>query len=324
MVLQRIAAGPAPLHGIVHAAGVLDDGILAHLTWDRFQRVIAPKVLGAWNLHTQSRELPLDFFVLFSSLTSSFGSPGQSNYAAANAFLDALAQNRRQIGLPALSVNWPPWADVGMAALRDGKLRRWAGQGLLALQPDQGLDLLETLLEKSPAQVCVAPADWPRFLEQFPPELSTTLFAGFDHRPARLEYLAFQKRLQTAPTTRRSELLVSHVRDQVMAVLNLPASAPLPINQGFFELGMDSLMAMEVRNRLQNTLGLVLPVTVVLENGTIAALAAHLIGALFPSEEADSASSVVAEEELGAMLAEIESLSESEIDRELAEGADAA
>src|SRR5262249_32324326 len=115
-ILEQIAASMPPLRGIVHAAGVLDDGVLLKQSWGRFERVLAPKLLGAWNLHTQTRGLPLDFFVLFSSLASVLGSPGQGNYAAGNAFLDALAHHRQSQGLPALSVNWALWAEAGMAA----------------------------------------------------------------------------------------------------------------------------------------------------------------------------------------------------------------
>jgi myxalamid-type polyketide synthase MxaB len=107
----------APLRGVVHAAGVLDDGVVDRQTAERFSRVLAPKVYGAWNLHHQTRELPLDFFVLFSSMASVLGSPGQSSYAVANAFLDALAHHRRARGLPGLSINWGPWSEAGMAAL---------------------------------------------------------------------------------------------------------------------------------------------------------------------------------------------------------------
>src|SRR5262249_45550766 len=123
-----------PLRGIVHAAGVLDDGVLTQQSAERFSRVMAPKVHGAWNLHTHSRQLQLDFFVSFSPMASLLGSAGQSNYAAANAFLDALAHHRRAHGLPSLTINWGPWAEVGMAARLSV-----AGQGVEKLKVSDGL-----------------------------------------------------------------------------------------------------------------------------------------------------------------------------------------
>ena len=112
---QEVRDGMPPLSGVFHAAGVLDDATLLQQTWDRFARVVAPKALGAWNLHRLTEHLPLDFFVLFSSAAGTIGSPGQSNYALANSFLDGLAEYRRQRGLPALSIAWGAWQDVGMA-----------------------------------------------------------------------------------------------------------------------------------------------------------------------------------------------------------------
>ena len=129
------------LKGIIHAAGILDDGFLQNQTWSRFNKVVSPKVLGAWNLHQLTVDLPLDFFVLFSSVASLVGSPGQSNYAAANAGLDAIARYRQAQGLPALSINWGPWANTGMAV--DKNVDR---QGINLIEPKLGLDILEKLL----------------------------------------------------------------------------------------------------------------------------------------------------------------------------------
>nr|QEO74256.1 Beta-ketoacyl synthase [uncultured bacterium] len=158
-VLAHIADHLAPLRGIVHSAGVLDDGALAQQTPARFRRVLAPKMLGGWHLHQLTREQPLDFFVLYSSMVSLLGSPGQANHAAANAFLDALAHHRRGLGLPALSINWGVWSEIG-AAVRHQAVRRVKTQGIGMIDPRQGTQILQHLLSRESAQVGVAPIDW--------------------------------------------------------------------------------------------------------------------------------------------------------------------
>ncbi|HEX9918267.1 MAG TPA: SDR family NAD(P)-dependent oxidoreductase, partial [Pyrinomonadaceae bacterium] len=156
-----------PLRGVMHLAGVLDDGSLRRLSRQRFADVMAPKVSGAWHLHEQTANLDLDFFVCFSSVTSLLGTAGQANYAAANAFLDGLASYRRARGLPGLSINWGSWAETGMSArlgLEEALKRK--GEGVIP--PGPGISALEFLLMNPPAggNVAVLPADWPRFLEK--------------------------------------------------------------------------------------------------------------------------------------------------------------
>src|SRR5262249_31316913 len=151
---DEIAKSMPPLRGIVHAAGVLDDGLVRQLSWERFARVVQPKVVGAWNLHCLTAELELDFFVLYSSFASVLGTPGQANHAAANAFLDALAWYRRALGLPALSLDWGAWSDIGSAAERQvGERLKTKGSG--ALTPEQGLRLLELTWRSTTAQIAI-------------------------------------------------------------------------------------------------------------------------------------------------------------------------
>ena len=155
-----------PLAGVVHAAGVREDGVLAQLDEARMKSVLAPKVAGAWNLHRHTADLPLDFFVLFSSAASVLPSPAQGTYAAANAFLDGLARYRRAQGLPAISVNWGPWDDIGMAAgLSERDQKRWARHGVAFISPDDGARAFEKLTASPLAQVAVVNADWRRFSE---------------------------------------------------------------------------------------------------------------------------------------------------------------
>ena len=158
-VIEEIHRSMPPLRGVVHAAGILDDGVLLQLDEERFARVMAPKVGGAWNLHRLTLEDDLDFFVLFSSAASVLGSPGQGNYVAANAFLDALAHHRRALGMPALAINWGAWTEVGLAT-RSDRVEHLTRQGIMPFTPEQGLRLMERMLERDLAQCMGIAMDW--------------------------------------------------------------------------------------------------------------------------------------------------------------------
>ena len=163
--LGQIPPDFPPLRGVIHAAGVLDDGLLFDMSLEQLDRPMAPKVQGAWNLHAATRDVPLDFFVLFSSVASVLGSPGQANYAAGNALLDSLAAWRRRRGLPALSVNWGPWADSGMAA-EAGRADQIQSRGMDLLPPQPALELLGKLLRAAPANLAVMDAQWSAMLRR--------------------------------------------------------------------------------------------------------------------------------------------------------------
>jgi NADPH:quinone reductase-like Zn-dependent oxidoreductase len=181
-VLEDISAQMAPLCGVFHAAGILDDGLLLRIDGDRLSKVMAPKVEGAWNLHVLTSDLPLEWFVMFSSAASLLGSPGQGNYAAANAFMDTLAHHRRARGLPALSINWGPWSEVGAAA-RPDRGGRMALRGVQSLTPAQGLDALQMLLgiggatATSPIQVAVLDFNLRQWRAFYPKVAESTLLS---------------------------------------------------------------------------------------------------------------------------------------------------
>lgn len=281
-LFDDIARTRPPLRGVIHAAGVLDDGVLTQLDWQRCETVLSPKVSGAWNLHRLTRHLALDFFVLFSSLTTLIGNAGQANHAAANAFLDVLASHRSAQGLPGLSIAWGAWAEVGIAAARkiDDRLAR---KGIGAIDPHAGLQALEQLMLDDAPQVGVSPIDWrsflsdrvtsPRFFALFAPvdEALRSERAAAD-RPA----ATFQQRWGQAPSYERAALLLEEIRAQVVKVLGQQEAASLSTSSGFFELGMDSLTAIEFRNRLKSSLGLALPATLAFDYPTVNDLAAFL------------------------------------------------
>jgi polyketide synthase 12/myxalamid-type polyketide synthase MxaB len=306
-LLADIAARLPPLAGIFHAAGVLDDGVLLQQDWHRFAPVLAPKLAGAWNLHHRTRHLALDHFVLFSSLASLLGSPGQGNHAAANAFLDGLAWTRHRQGLPALSVQWGAWEEAGAAAATDLQ-QRMAARGLGAMAPERALDVLEELLAAGTVEAAVTPIDWPRFLDQLAPA-APPFFAAFRAAGAAesLPVSAAQRRtgppalgpsadgtdlprrLAALPAGERRRHLTAFVREQVARVLGLADPAAVDARQPLMDLGLDSLLSVELRNRLRQALGQPLPATLVFKHPTLEALAGHLATAVLHLEEPEPA-----------------------------------
>jgi acyl carrier protein len=279
----------APLRGIIHAAGVLDDGVLQHLTWERFNTVLNPKMLGAWNLHVLTQDLPLDFFIMFSSAASLFGSPGQGNHVAANTFLDSLAKYRQSLGLPGLSINWGVWSEIGAAAKR-GVSEQMQLRGVGEITNEQGLKIFEKLLAQSSAQVGVIPVDWDKFLQQ---NISSPFFTDFlnsnsnSNSKSQLpkQESELLKKLERANIEQRPSIVMGHLQTEVAKVLGLPSNQLPSLQQGFFDLGMDSLMTMELRNRLETSLGISIPSTVIFEYPTIADLAEYLVGEVFGGRE---------------------------------------
>jgi acyl transferase domain-containing protein/NADPH:quinone reductase-like Zn-dependent oxidoreductase len=308
-VLQDIDAHLPPLRGVLHCAGVLEDGIVAEQDWGRFARVMAPKVSGAWNLHSETAQRPIDLFVLFSSASALLGSPGQSNYAAANAYLDALAWRRRAEGLPALSVDWGPWAEVGMAAAQAGRDQsRRLARGIRPTSAMEGVRALESLLREDATQAAVMAVDWAMLLAAGPaPKLLSTLLestrrarrspgassaAMMPNQPAAPPRDARVAILAAAPAE-RGRLIEAHLAEQVWRVMQVPA-ARVDSTQPLKEFGLDSLMAVEIRNRVQATLGVSLPLVSILEGQSVARLAAT-VGTLLDQDAAKAPAAAPAE-----------------------------
>ncbi|MEV0643077.1 SDR family NAD(P)-dependent oxidoreductase [Streptomyces sp. NPDC050619] len=267
-----------------HAAGVLDDGLAADLTAERLGRVLAVKADAARHLHELTARSDLDAFVLFSSVAGVTGNAGQSAYAAANACLDALAQHRRGLGLPATSVAWGPWADAGMAA-EPAVAAHLERMGLRALEPATAVDALERVLDGGRACATVLDADWSRFaaatayarrgslLRELMPDTEET-GTGRDRFTAVGGELA--EELRGRPPAERERIVLSRVRSAVAAVLGHASGAAIDAERPFTDLGFDSLTAVELRNRLGAATGLRLPATLVYDHPTPAALADFL------------------------------------------------
>ncbi|MDF5726720.1 MAG: SDR family NAD(P)-dependent oxidoreductase [Rhizonema sp. PD38] len=296
-IIEEIKTSMPPLRGVVHAAGVLDDGVLLQLDWERFTGVMAPKVAGTWNLHTLTRNLPLNFFVCFSSITALLGSRGQGNYAAANAFMDALVHSRRQVGLPGLSINWGSWADGGMAAsLASRQQIRRAARGISMIPQDLGLQVLGNLIKQDAIQVAVLRLDWLKFLQQFPNGAYPSLFSDLAQKVQQLETGSQQHskqsellhQLNEATWEKRLDILIDYLIQQVKKVIGLNSIKEIALEQPLNELGFDSLALVEFRTLLESSLKLMLPAKMLLENPTIVELAQKLAEQLITEESSKS------------------------------------
>lgn len=295
---EQINAAMPPLKGIIHAVGVLDDGVLRQQTWERFETVFAPKVQGGWILHELTKGMALDFFVLYSSAVSLIGSAGQANHVAASTFLDELAHYRRAQGLPGLSIGWGPWEQIGAAAERE-VADRLKGRGIESIPPEQGIEALARVMETPEfVHVGVLPINWSRFSQQGSSSFFDDLLHESQAKAVKAATATDQtkpdnslwKRLENAPESKRENLLLGHVREQALKVLNLPADFPLEQRQPLQELGLDSLMAVELRNLLRKGLPLerALPATLVFDYPTPEALTHYLMGELFTKAQADT------------------------------------
>lgn len=285
-IFAEIERDMPPLRGIVHAAGILEDAVLLEMDEASFRRVLSPKVAGAWNLHHLSQDAELDFFVLFSSIASVVGSPGQGNYAAANAFLDSLANYRSAQGLAAMSINWGPWSEAGLAAQRaQGGLEGLGGIEIIS--PREGIEIFDRLMHSPQVQAAVMRLDIERWCRAHPVDQRSGLFAELraaqektlrdkTDQPARANGSGIRETLLGLdPGRRRRAALETFVQDQVAHILKLAASR-VDLNKPLRSMGLDSLMTIELKNRLQAELALQLPATLVWNYPTVTEIAAYL------------------------------------------------
>lgn len=296
-LLADIAAELPPLRGVVHAAGVLDDGLVEQLTAERFHTVMRGKVDGARLLDRLTAGLELDFFVLFSSAAALLGSPGQGNYAAANAMLDALAADRAARGLPGLSIAWGPWAEIGLAAAQANRGARIAEHGLASLSPEQGRGILRRFSAQTSyvAAMSIDPVRWCEV-------------AGSSTQPL-LSGIAGSAALSAAASsaTRRNLADAAEVKElvtaQLAAVLRMSPER-IDADKPFHSLGLDSLMGLELRNRIERLLDFKLPATSVWNFPTVNQLCAHLtaqiVGTSRPADERGSPAQALEDELLAA------------------------
>ena len=319
-ILQRIRDTLPPLRGVVHAAGVLDDGMLVNQTPERVAHVLAGKAVGAWNLHRLTSADPLDFLVLFSSTAALLGPVGQGPYAAANAFLDQLAWYRRQSGQCAMSLAWGPWSQVGLAA---GFAAQAQAQGLSMMTPEEGAQAFESAIVNDAGHRAITRAKWAHYAAAAgldTPLLVQLLSAGASaaDRSASDEASrvpgpaahasrepVLRERLLQLAAHERPAMLRSHIADLIDTLLGIRVDE-VNMERGLFELGLDSLRAVELRNRLQRGLGCSLSTATIFQHPSIVALTTHLLTTLFPDEAIETSAANANASQASAAAAPVE------------------
>ena len=313
-MVDEIADTMPPLRGIIHAAGVLDDELLAKQSWERFASVFAPKVLGAWNLHRVTHRLPLDFFVMFSSVAGIMGAPGQANYAAANAFEDSLAKYRCGLGLPGTSIAWGAWSQ-GMGA-SESLQRRREDMGIHTMSNSDSLQLFSWILAAKPAYIVAGRFDLNRFVAR---RASKALSARFSHlisapverggtdKPDILSRLAGQS--PAAGTI----VLRNYLQDLAIRVLGFAPGRTIDFTQPLQEMGLDSLMAVEFRNALSLSLKRNLPTTLLFSSPALDDVTQFVAGLLWKTDE--QATETPVSSTTTDLIDHIEELSDEQLDQ---------
>lgn len=294
-LLERIRAELPPLGGVVHLAGVLDDALLSEQNLERFRTTLRPKAFGGWHLDRLTRDDDLDFFVVSSSVSGLLGSPGQANYSTANALLDGLVADRQAHGLPATGINFGPWAQGGMASSEAARANI-AALGLVPLDPSAALHALAEVVANGTAQATVVKANWQRAAKMLgglrPPMLDLVLPSADAESTGDSELL---RQLQEIPVAQRAAFVTEFLQREVQGFLRL--AQPPAATSRFLDLGTDSLMAVELRNRLHSQFGgaFTINATAVFDYPTIGGLAEYLAGQL-PDAEPESAEPAAAAE----------------------------
>lgn len=276
-MFQQIRQQQVPLRGVYHSAGVLADTLFDQLDEPRLLQVLAPKILGSWHLHLATRHLELDFFICFSSIAAVLGWPGQANYAIANAFMDGLCSWRRQQGLPALSINWGPWAEAGMAAgLASQELARMAQAGMTPLQTTTAIQKLHTVSQIATAQVGIFEQNWDQLSTFVPTPGKTPVYQTLLRHQLHTEVQDIRLQLGQASPEERQLILQQQVAQGLATVLGMTDSSGLDPDSSVFDFGLNSLMAMELKNRLQPLSEVQLPASLVMKQNTIRKLTSFI------------------------------------------------
>jgi NADPH:quinone reductase-like Zn-dependent oxidoreductase/acyl carrier protein len=330
-LFAQIGQAGHPLRGVFHLAMVIDDAVLAKLDRDRMAAVIGPKALGAWSLHEATRNMSLDCFVMFSSISSIFGNPAQGNYSAANAFLDSLAHHRRALGLPALTINWGVLGGEGYVARNKRVAEFLAKQGTTELTPGEVISILESSLRAGSPQVAAVRVDWTKWRTFFrgmqDNPLLGRIFAALEGEETSGGTSDWRNRIESAAADEKEAVIAQAVREVVGSVLRVKPDT-LRDDQPLTDLGLDSLMGVEIENSLEAAIGVALPPTSLMRARTIGQIAtlmmAHIGGGGSPTIVAPPVAARKTTVETTAAAAEIDfdAISSEEIDRLIGDGED--
>ncbi|WP_322064569.1 type I polyketide synthase [Burkholderia ubonensis] len=309
--IGEIARSMPPLKGVFHLAGTLDDALLMRQDDDAFHRAGSGKADGAWYLHELTADLPLDHFVLFSSMAALLTMPGQGNYAAANGFLDALAHHRRAQGKPGLSINWGPWAEIGHAATDYGRRahEQLAGLGVGTLSPELAIAALERLMASGVVQSGVARIDWPTLFRVDAPAAGSALFSELAQpaaQPAQQE-TELLRQLRSCAPRERIELVTATLAQMLAKTLRLSGADAIAPDQSLFDLGLNSLIALELTDNLTKVFGKPFRATLLFSYPNLQTLAQYVLNELSPSLPApvvDEASDDLDEDDLSELIAQ--------------------
>jgi len=320
-LIEQIRAGNRPLRGLFHLAMVIDDAPLVSLTRERMRNVMAPKAYGAWLLHEATRDLELDCFVMFSSVSSIFGNPAQGSYGAANAFLDSLAHHRRALGLPALTVNWGVLGGEGYVARNERVAEFLARQGTEELSPREVVEVLESSLTAGVTQMMAIRVDWTKWRQFFrgmqENPLLERIFASVESQEASGATSDWRLKIESAAPEELVAIIGQALRDVVGSVLRVKPDT-LRDDQPLTELGLDSLMGVEIENSIESAIGVTLPPASLIRARTIAqivALIAEHMGVKGVSGvPTPTTASMAAPEEASTEDVNLEALSDEEID----------
>jgi NAD(P)-dependent dehydrogenase (short-subunit alcohol dehydrogenase family)/acyl carrier protein len=312
-----------PLRGVFHLAMFIDDAPLAALNRDRMASVLGPKALGAWLLHERTRDMALDCFVMFSSVSSIFGNPAQGNYAAANAFLDSLAHHRHSLGLPALTLNWGVLGGEGYVARNERVAEFLAKQGVSPLSPGEVISILESSLSAGNTQLAAIRVDWAKWKTFFRGmqgnPLLERIFASVEGRETNGGTTDWRNRIESTAPEEKETVIAQAVREVVGSVLRVKPDT-LRDDQPLTDLGLDSLMGVEIENSLEAAIGVALPPTSLMRArtiGQIATLIAGHVGGTAPATATTPAngSMPVAQPATSTVEVDLDALSTEEIGR---------